>query len=191
MLLLLDGYNILKKMRQSSYITDSERQKFIKQLNNYAHQKKLSLILVFDGGPYSWPMHEKISTWLEVVYSGSNESADDYIKNYMDNHKNVDILLVSSDRELVTHARHNSNLSLDSHDFSQLLHSMESPSQDTQSSKKQAHKLTTTKNKELDMLMEQLNLNKNKKEPEEVSSKNKTQTLSKQERKLLQKIKKL
>jgi predicted RNA-binding protein with PIN domain len=191
MQLLLDGYNILKKVKKISHISDSERQKFIKQLNNYAHKKNLSLILVFDGGPFSWPQQEKISSFLIVIYSGANESADDYIKSYLDQHKNNDILLVSSDRELTTYARHYSIASLDSYEFLQFFNAMEKPLQATSNISGKALKLTTKSTQELDLLMEQINLNKVKKEPEPLPHKEKSQKLSKKERELMKIIKKL
>ncbi len=191
MKLLLDGYNILKKIKHASYINDAERQKFIKQLNNYAHKKKLFLIIVFDGGPFTWPMHEKVSQFAEVVYSGTLETADDYIKSYLDQKANQDIMLISSDRELVKHARHHSVLSLDSYDFSQLLQSQESPLAAKKKSTKSdgAQKLTSYSNKEIDMLMERLN--PKAKEEEDSSKREKQGKISKTERKILQKIKKL
>lgn len=191
MLLLLDGYNILKKIKHPSFISDAERKNFIKKLNNYAHQKKLSLLVVFDGGPFVWPLQEKISAMTSVVYSGTRQSADDYIKNYIEQHKNNDILLISSDRELITHARRNSINSLDSHTFSQFLDSMESPQLTQKTSQEHAQKLTTASTQELDELMQRFKVAAPKQEHSEQKKKSSAESLSKEERKLLQKIKKL
>jgi predicted RNA-binding protein with PIN domain len=191
MQLLIDGYNVLKKIKKTSSISDNERKNFIRQLNNYAHKKNLSIVIVFDGGPFSWPDHEKISNYLEVVYSGTRETADDYIKKYIENHKGQDILLVSSDRELITVARQGNIHSLDSYEFSNYLLAMETIKPVKKTITHAAQKITTTAHEELDALMEQLNINKIKKETETISRKIKSKKLSKEERKLLQKLKKL
>lgn len=192
MILVLDGYNILKKIKHTSYISDTERQKFIKQLNHYAHQKKLSLILVFDGGPFQWPATEKISTYLTVVYSGTRETADDYIKQYLEEHKGADLLLVSSDRELVQHAHQFHTPSLDSYEFSHFLQTMENPIKTPPTkTDHQTKKLTERTHNELDALMEQLKIPNQKSEDVTLQKKRSSQKLSKKERQILQKIKKL
>lgn len=193
MQLLIDGYNLLKKIKHSAHISDKERRNFIKKLNNYAHTKNLELIIVFDAGPYSWPMCEKVSKLLEVVYSGVQESADDYIKKYVEAHKNRDILLITSDRELVTHARRHGIDALGSHEFADFLHANESPVMHGGSIHNQrAHKMIHSAHKELDFLMEKLFvpqlIEENEADLKYGKNKNK---LSKIERKVLKKIKKL
>ncbi len=39
-----------------------------------------------------------------MVYSGVKESADDYLRSYMDQHQSLDLLLITSDRALRKHA---------------------------------------------------------------------------------------
>ncbi len=191
MQLLIDGYNLLKKIKHSAHISDKERENFIKKLNHYGHQKKLSIVLVFDGGPFNWPMREKVSTVLEVVYSGVRESADDYIKQYIETHKSFDILLITSDRELVTHARLHAIPSMDSYEFSEFINSNESPTTLKSVQNQKAHKMVASAHKELDLLMEQLAVPK-KKEPEgDLERNKKKQQISKSERIILKKIKKL
>lgn len=194
MTLLLDGYNILKKIKRSSYISDAERQKFIKQLNNYAHQKNLYLVIVFDGGPFTWTTTENMSLYIQVTYSGTKETADDYIKRYLDDHQGKDILLVSSDRELVNYAHNRHFPSLDSHEFAHFLHTMENLTQpSTIKNDQKTHKITQTTHEELDILMHRLKVNpiKNENELNSRIPKQKSEKLSKKERKILQKIKKL
>ncbi len=189
MKLLIDGYNLLKKIKKTSYITDSERNKFLKQLNNYAHQKKLSIIIVFDGGPFNWPQHEKMSSVVEVIYSGAQQNADTYIKQYLDEHANKELLLISSDRELVNYAHNHNVISLDSYTFSELLyHNQSLPKIATH--KEPLRKLTIQSTPELDILMEQLKV-PTKTTEDRKRERGKTHTLSKEERKLLQKLKKL
>lgn len=192
MQLVIDGYNLLKKIKHSTHISDKDRQNFIRKLNHYGHQKKLSIILVFDAGPFNWPLRERVSPILEVVYSGTQESADDYIMRYIELHKNLDMLLITSDRELVTHARHNGILSMDSYEFSEFLTTHESPIRPQVSQGQKAHKIAQSNNKEFDLLMERLVVLNQKKDTEDYNTREKSKhTLSKAERRIAKKIKKL
>lgn len=99
MIIVVDAYNVVKQIINKKEITDSERTAFLNQMQNYAHQKGHSIIIVFDGGPDQWPSQEVIGK-LRVVYSGYQDDADAYIKDYLVKNKGRDLLLVSSDREL-------------------------------------------------------------------------------------------
>lgn len=192
MIVLIDGYNLLKKIKHSSYISDKERENFIKKIAHYAHQKKLSIVLVFDGGHNNWPLSEAVSRSVTVVYSGVRESADDYIKQYIETHASSEMLLVSSDRELVSHARQYRVASLGSHEFSEFLYDHTEPVLTQVKKDQQVHKLITNDNKELDFLMSQLTMPKKAKESEDEEKVYKRDNkLSKAERKLVKKIKKL
>ena len=190
MLLLLDGYNILKKIERTKHITEAERRKFIKKLNNYAHKKKISIVLVFDSGISPWPLHEKVSTYVTVTYSGTSQTADDYIKTYLETHSTQEIILVSSDRELVKEGRHYNIPSLDSYEFAEYLLSFESPLPINKRPLSQTHhKITTKDTSEIDTLMAQLN--PITKDDDQEKQPLKQKKLSKEERKIMQKIKKL
>ena len=99
MILLIDAYNVLKQVKPSDIVGERERSAFIHELGRYAKMRQHKIILVFDGGPYDRTSQERIAG-VYVVYSGALESADDYIKRYLKEHKELDILLISSDREL-------------------------------------------------------------------------------------------
>lgn len=121
MIIVIDAYNLLRAIPPyKKTITDQERVKFITQLSGYGCRKGHKMVIVFDGGPHEWPFKEKMKT-VTVVYSGIHESADDYIKEYIDIHKAKDLLLVSSDSELNRYAARLGIPSIDSSTFNQLL----------------------------------------------------------------------
>jgi hypothetical protein len=121
MIIIVDAYNLLHAMPfYKKTITDRERQDFIKKIGMYGRCKKHKMILVFDGGRYDWPYKEKLHS-VQVIYSGVNETADDYIKEYLNNHQSKDMLLVSSDGELNACADRLFISSIDSNSFYYLL----------------------------------------------------------------------
>ena len=121
MIIVVDAYNLLRAVPPyKKTITDKERVQFIAQLSAYGRRKGHKVVIVFDGGPHEWPFKENMKTVL-VVYSGIHESADDYIKEYIDIHKAKDLMLVSSDSELNRYAARLNIPSIDSSTFHQLL----------------------------------------------------------------------
>lgn len=120
-IIIIDAYNLLHAMPgYKKAMTDRERAHFIAQLSGYGRHKGHKMVIVFDGGPYDWPFRETMKA-VQVVYSGIHESADDYIKEYIQAHKAKDVLLVSSDTELNRYAQHHKIPSIDSATFSRLL----------------------------------------------------------------------
>lgn len=96
MMLVIDAYNIIKQASPNRFINESQRQQFLQELRQYAAIKKHTMIVVFDGGPHDWPLKEHING-IEVIYSGRKESADDYIRRYINEHIKDNVLLISSD----------------------------------------------------------------------------------------------
>lgn len=99
MIVVVDAYNVLKQVLPSVQIGERERNSFIQELGRYARQRQHKIILVFDGGPYDRASQERIAG-VYVVYAGCHETADEYIKRYLTEHRELDLLLVSSDREV-------------------------------------------------------------------------------------------
>jgi predicted RNA-binding protein with PIN domain len=122
MIIIVDAYNLLRAVPPyKRTITDNERAQFIKNLSAYGRRKGHKVVIVFDGGPYEWPSKENMKT-VTVVYSGIHQTADDYIKEYVEAHKAKDLLLVTSDSELNRFAARVQIPSIDSSVFQQLLH---------------------------------------------------------------------
>ena len=122
MVIIVDAYNLLHAMPgYRKTMTDKERAHFIAHIAAYGRRKGHKMIIVFDRGPYDWPFKETMKA-VQVVYSGMHQTADDYIKEYIEAHKAQNILLVSSDRELNRYAQYHNISSIDSALFSRLLH---------------------------------------------------------------------
>ncbi len=114
---MIDGYNLLKQIIKKNIIEDKDRSAFVKQLSKYGHQKKHAIVIVFDGGQLDWPQIEN-SAGVLTVYSGSRQTADQYIYNYFKTeNKQQEVLLVSSDSELRRLVSELGICSLDSESF--------------------------------------------------------------------------
>jgi hypothetical protein len=99
MIILIDGYNLLKQLEPGVFIEESTREKFIRTLGAYHRRRGHLILLIFDGGPHHWPVQEAKAGIL-VIYVGLGKSADDFIKQYIAEHFREDLFLISSDREL-------------------------------------------------------------------------------------------
>lgn len=103
MILLIDGYNVLKQaFPGSKNVLDKQRAAFINQLAYYKLKKVATItdiVVVFDAGPLLHATRE-IRGGVVVIFSGQKSSADDWIAQYAEKHRNKDILLISSDRKL-------------------------------------------------------------------------------------------
>ncbi len=120
MIIVIDGYNVLKQVDANRKIGKEERGQFIQMLSNYHHRKKHAIVLVFDGGPCTWPSKEVIAK-VKVVYSGFKKTADAVIMDYIKNNHAKDVLLVSSDNELARYAQKFDLVSIGSEEFYYLL----------------------------------------------------------------------
>lgn len=121
MIIVIDAYNMLRSVPpHGRKVTENERQQFLNQLATYAKKKKHKLVVVFDAGPYEWP-HKERYRGIYTIYSGVNRSADDYIKEYLEKQKTGDLLLVSSDHDLILWAQQFDIPSIGAFHFYQLM----------------------------------------------------------------------
>lgn len=191
MYILVDGYNVLKQTSRHTEITERERQRFINQLRNYAQRKGHVIIVVFDGGPTTWPTRTQ-KLGVTIIYSGTKQSADDVIKKMLQEADNKEVLLVSSDNELYTCARACHATVMDAVAFYTLImHSIDAPGMHQ---KEKVIKTSHDENPYLDALMSGVKMppeHKNEEETTAVNRKSPAITPSKKERELLKKIKKL
>ena len=193
MIVILDGYNIIKKITHTLQVTERERNTFINAIKSYALVKKLQIELVFDGG-LSLMSQKEDRDGIKVVYVGTGRSADDYIKDFLSHHKGRNVLLVSADNELRRFADASLIDSLSSDEFIVLLGSF-LENRDPQLLNKQPtiRKIRNTPPTELDALMiagsHMMSEHKDDslRKPPQSSSKK----ISKVEKRILQKIKKL
>ena len=116
MIIIIDGYNLIKQTVHDRQIGEQERYRFIHMLSRYGHRKKHKIVLVFDGGPQTWPSQEVIAG-VKIIYSGVKETADSVIMKYIDDYRTKELLLVSSDNELGRFASKHNIVSIGSEDF--------------------------------------------------------------------------
>ncbi len=153
MIIVIDAYNILKQVITKQEISEKDRIHFIAQMGRYAKIKQHKMIIVFDGGPYEW-VHKEKSNGITVMYSGVNESADDVIKHYLEDHQTKDLLLVSSDREINAVASHFDIPSIDAKDFYILVkHALHEEPEKTIELNNHLVKINEEKNMDIDELM--------------------------------------
>ena len=196
MIIIIDAYNLLRAVPPyKKTITDKERAQFISRLGAYGRRKGHKIVIVFDGGQHEWPFKEHMKT-VTVVYSGIHETADDYIKEYVQAHRAKDLLLVSSDAELNSFAAHVKIPSIDASSFNQLVYEA------LRGKEVAAHKngdvvvkLADDNQRDIDELMLQASKSVPEKSEDVVSKKNRSGTkkaqLGKAERALLKKLNKL
>ncbi len=124
MIIIIDGYNVMKHHDPDRRISEQERSQFIRLMGRYAGRKRHALIVVFDGGDAAWPYKETI-TGIKVVYAGFKKTADDVIMRYIKDYANQELLLVSSDNELGRCADRHEVVSIGSEEFYYLVRDTE------------------------------------------------------------------
>ncbi len=130
---IIDGNNLIGKLKQLSRLQKKDKQgvreKLILLLERYFHTRKASISVHFDGFRGE-PINASL---LKIHYSGER-SADEKIKIQIDESTNPkNIVLVTSDNNLIEYARVSSSTIIKSEDFSKLLTSK--PEEDEESRK--------------------------------------------------------
>lgn len=128
---LIDGNNLIGKIPQLRKLkSDIASEKLIFLLQRYFSDKKVKVIIFFDG--YS---SETIKTNFEIVYA-LNRTADELIKNQIDKSiRNKNLTVVSSDLEIFSYAKECGCTAMKSEDFYKKIissksdYSLEKPSQ--------------------------------------------------------------
>ena len=194
MIIVIDAYNLLHATPFfKKTLTDQERARFVKHLGVYGQRKGHKIVLVFDGGRFEWPQKEKMHS-VQVVYSGIHESADDYIKEYLEKNRSKDLLVVSSDTEINSYAQRLSIPSIDSVGFCVLLKEALQKSNNTDKSTETIVKMKHETHDDIDKIMVDAAKNMLIKTDDVVNTgdrKVKNKRASKQERVLLKKLNKL
>lgn len=191
MILLIDGYNVLKSTGRKE-ISEQERAEFIARVDRYAVAKGHVPIIVFDAGSSSM-IHRERHDRVEIVYTGYKTSADDYIKEYVTKHAGKNILVISADRELGRKVSNGGALIMDPHDFLAIL------KEELSNSARKAGSTSTRKtaliaDEMVDVLMQEAakgNIMKGEHDQRHQDRTRPAQTMSKEEKRLLRKIKKL
>lgn len=103
MIIIIDGYNLLKHVFPGSKNNLTKHKSiFIQQLAYYKSKKGQDIqeiIVVFDAGPMNHATRS-IKSGITIVFSGVKSSADNWILHFVERNKNKGILIVTLDRNL-------------------------------------------------------------------------------------------
>lgn len=217
MIVVIDGYNLLKQIfPHVKGRIDKERNAFIRQLGYYKSKKPKEikeLIVVFDAGPFGHATRE-IHEGVTVMFSGQKSTADDWIIEYADTHKGMDLLVVTMDRKIIQACEKSGATTLGSLDFYGIMQSflLEEAVQELSTQAAVPGSTTVVEvekydqddeefngkkvdRKALDLMMEQSGFFVNKEDDVDLdrgnSRKSASSKLSKKDRQLLSKVKKL
>jgi len=217
MIIVIDGYNLLKQIfPHVKGRIDKERNAFIRQLGYYKSKKPKDikeLIVVFDAGPFGHATRE-IHEGVTVMFSGQKSTADDWIIEYADSHKGMDLLVVTMDRKIIQACEKSGATTLGSLDFYGIMQSFlldeaaqSFSTQEVMSDTKTISPVEKYEREEdeflnnkidqkaLDLLMEQSSFLVGKQDDVDLdrgkSRKSASSKLSKKDRQLLSKVKKL
>lgn len=190
MVILIDAYNVLKQVMPHQEVSLQQRMHFISELIAYKRKKGHSIVVVFDGGLTNWPSEELVRG-ITVVYAGMTMSADDYIKQYMEKHKDKEILLVSSDVELCVNASTHKIISIEASLFYRLMRQSLMKKNYEHGRTQQAVKTTKSCDPKVDELMSESEVLDHRVHHKTISFQEKSRTLSRNDRRLLKIMRKL
>jgi uncharacterized protein len=105
---LIDGYNLLFRLKEKKFPLEKLRQEIILVLNEEACKHHLKITLIFDAARTP-PVELNRGHYeaLEIVYTAEGQLADDYILEVIEASNNpLQIAVVTSDLKLAKQARH-------------------------------------------------------------------------------------
>ena len=105
---LLDGYNILFRKRDTNESLENQRTRLFEKLNLLAEASHLNFIVVLDAHQQAGELERHHYHSLEVIYTDFDQTADDYIIDYVEClplSKRNRVKVVSSDRTLMQKVR--------------------------------------------------------------------------------------
>jgi predicted RNA-binding protein with PIN domain len=116
---LIDGYNLIGKINIISFSDINKEQKLIDFISHNVSNIKDRFTLVFDGKNIYEPFGSKTKAGkFTSIFTPNDQSADDYILDYIKNKKNLSgLTIISSDREITTYAKYKRALYCKSEDF--------------------------------------------------------------------------
>ncbi len=102
----LDGYNVIGQANHISLTDSNKIERFIEWLKKYL-KKGDQLVIIFDGKNkfVDFPTTQKLPG-MTIIHTPASQSADDYIKDKVLTKKDTsNIVVVSSDRDILFHAK--------------------------------------------------------------------------------------
>jgi hypothetical protein len=118
MKLLIDGYNLFKNIFRKSELSLQEKDSLLQKLIDYSEKKQFLIYLVFDGGelPHRYVERHHFTT---IINAGSYKKADPLIIDLM-SELTGEVVLITSDRELINKAKSHSIETIAPLDFAPL-----------------------------------------------------------------------
>lgn len=99
MYIIIDGYNLLKRIAPTLEISELQRTALVNLLGRYILKRGHKITIVFDGGSSAGPVKER-QKGVGVIFSGYQSTADDVIIGYVQAHYQKEIMVVTADREI-------------------------------------------------------------------------------------------
>jgi len=104
--LLIDGHNLIGQMADMSLADPDDEARLVQRLKIYRNAVNTPITVVFDSGKSYTPPHNMSGGGVEVVFAGRYSSADRLIIYRIEHALDpADLLVVSSDQEIVDAAR--------------------------------------------------------------------------------------
>jgi uncharacterized protein len=123
--IIVDGYNLIRQsdtLRGYERISlEAGRQALLRRLSDYRRHRGHRITVVFDGWVGGSPMEEQDRAGgIEMIYSRLGEKADEVIKRLLVK-SGEEILVVTSDREIMNFAAHRGKTAIASTSFASLI----------------------------------------------------------------------
>jgi predicted RNA-binding protein with PIN domain len=135
MIIIVDGYNLLKQLHpKSKENLEYHKKVLLRELGVYKKIKGEAIkdiIVVFDGGSLHHANRE-VHHGIVMLESGYKRSADDWIIEYVDRYTNEEILVVSMDRALCLACEQHKAFSMGVFDFARAVKEVIQGSADAQ-----------------------------------------------------------
>jgi len=106
MALLIDGHNLIAKLPGVSLADPNDEQQLIQQLRRYAWRKRKKITVVFDPGLVPGTGQPPAHSNVHVIYASLGQTADSVIIRKVRQHHNPhELVVISSDREVISAVR--------------------------------------------------------------------------------------
>ena len=141
--LLIDGYNLLKRMRFDAGDLEAGRKDLLDWLSLYKRDRGPRITVVFDAyRNFSLNRTRENHKGVEVVFTCENETADDVIRERI-RARQVGLVVVTSDRAIIDEAKNYGVTFLTADRLESLMHSPEPVTEEAPRSEKRGnpHKL--------------------------------------------------
>ena len=102
MKVLIDGYNLMNKVKVKGDSLEEKREKFISLISEFCSVNKTGVTIVFDGaGQESYHRGYEKRGKIKLVFSARGETADDIIMETVGKKKSAkNYLVITSDRKI-------------------------------------------------------------------------------------------